>query len=75
MDRLLSNNIMDPYFGWQMTQNIFQEFINEKYDSTVSRNEKYYILGLIGMKIRLLFCPMPMMRCLTIKRNTMLQCS
>ena len=32
---LLSNNILDPYFGWQMTQNIFQEFINEKYGSTV----------------------------------------
>ena len=26
---------MDPYFGWQMTQNIFQEFIAEKYGSAV----------------------------------------
>ena len=32
---LLSNNILDPYFGWQMTQNIFQEFIANKYGSTV----------------------------------------
>ena len=37
---LLSNNILDPYFGWQMTQQIFQEFIAEKYNSFVAANRK-----------------------------------
>ena len=27
----LANNIVDPYYGWPLTQNAFQDFINSKY--------------------------------------------
>ena len=37
---LLSNNILDPYFGWQMTQQIFNEFIINKYGSYAFANRQ-----------------------------------
>ena len=27
----LANNIVDPYYGWPLTQNAFEDFINSKY--------------------------------------------
>ena len=71
----LSNNILDPYFQWQMTQQIFQEFITEKYGYVLAKQTSSYVIELIGTKTLLLFFQMLMTPCLIIKRNTMRRCS
>lgn len=36
----LSNNIIDPYYGWQLDQQTFQDFIVQKYGSSIIANRK-----------------------------------
>ena len=40
----LANNIVDPYYGWPLTQNVFQDFIISKYGSiaTAKTTIKHY---------------------------------
>ena len=40
----LANNIVDPYYGWPLTQNAFQDFIISKYGSiaTAKTTIKHY---------------------------------
>ena len=40
----LANNIVDPYYGWPLTQNVFEDFIISKYGSiaTAKSTIKHY---------------------------------
>ena len=51
----LTNNIIDPYYGWYLTENEFEAFIKKKYGSieaAISRI-KYYQLGWADYDIQL----------------------